>query len=174
MSAVSIRPAALADIPVITGIYAHAVSTGTASFELEAPTEEEMTRRMKALLEGNYPYIAATIDGALVGYAYAGPYRPRRAYRFAVEDSIYIDRNSHRRGIGRILLDHLILESEKRGFRQMVAIIGDSANAPSIELHRAAGFRMAGNFENVGYKFGRWLDTVMMQRTLGPGATTNP
>lgn len=174
MSAVSIRPATAADIPAITRVYAHAVNTGTASFELEAPTEAEMARRMQALLDSGHPYIAAMIDGVLAGYAYAGPYRPRPAYRFAVEDSIYIDHNSHRRGVGRVLLKHLIEESEKRGFRQMVAIIGDSANTPSIELHRAAGFRMVGNFENVGYKFGRWLDSVMMQRALGPGASTNP
>ncbi len=174
MSAVSIRPATEADIPAITRIYAYAVNTGTASFELEAPTEAEMARRMKALLDGGHPYIAATIDGALVGYAYAGPYRPRPAYRFAVEDSIYIDTTSHRRGVGRALLTALIAESEKRGYRQMLAVIGDSANAPSIELHRAMGFHMVGNFEKVGYKFGRWLDSVMMQRALGPGASTNP
>ncbi|MEW6454199.1 MAG: N-acetyltransferase family protein [Pseudomonadota bacterium] len=174
MSAVSIRPATEADIPAITGIYAHAVNTGTASFELEAPNEAEMARRMKTLLESGHPYIAATVGGALAGYAYAGPYRPRPAYRFAVEDSIYVDTTSHRRGVGRALLTALIAESEKRGYRQMLAVIGDSANAPSIELHRAMGFHMVGNFENVGYKFGRWLDSVMMQRALGPGASTNP
>ena len=174
MSAVSIRPATLADIPAIARIYAHAVNTGTASFELEAPTEAEMTRRMTALLDSGHPYIAATVGGALAGYAYAGPYRPRPAYRFAIEDSIYVDQTTHRRGIGRVLLKHLIEESEKRGFRQMVAIIGDSANAASIELHRTMGFRMIGNFENVGFKFGRWLDSVMMQRALGPGASTIP
>jgi phosphinothricin acetyltransferase len=174
MSAVSIRPAAEADIPAVTRIYAHAVKTGTASFELEPPTETEMTRRMKALLDGGHPYIAATIGGVLAGYAYAGPYRPRPAYRFAVEDSIYVDQTSQRRGVGRVLLKHLIEESEKRGFRQMVAIIGDSANAPSIELHRAMGFRMVGNFENVGYKFERWLDSVLMQRALGRGDTSAP
>ena len=103
MSAVSIRPATLADIPVIARIYAHAVNTGTASFELEAPTEAEMTRRMKTLLDSGHPYIAATVGGALAGYAYAGPYRPRPAYRFAVEDSIYVDQTTHRRGIGRVL-----------------------------------------------------------------------
>jgi phosphinothricin acetyltransferase len=174
MSAVSIRPATEADIPAITRIYTHAVNTGTASFELEAPNEAEMARRMKTLLDGGHPYIAATIGDALAGYAYAGPYRPRPAYRFAVEDSIYVDQTSHRRGVGRVLLKHLIEDSEKRGFRQMVAIIGDSANAPSIELHRTMGFRMVGSFENVGYKFGRWLDSVMMQRALGPGASTKP
>jgi L-amino acid N-acyltransferase YncA len=133
-----------------------------------------MARRMRALVDDGYPYIAAEIDGALAGYAYAGPYRPRRAYRFSVEDSIYIDPGAQRRGVGRALLENLIDECERRGFRQMVAVIGDSAQTPSIELHRAAGFRMIGTIENVGYKFGRWLDSVNMQRTLGPGATTKP
>lgn len=174
MPPISIRPATEADIPAITRIYAHAVNTGTASFELEAPNEAEMSRRMKALIDGGHPYIAATVGGVLAGYAYAGLYRPRPAYRFAVEDSIYVDQQTHRRGVGRVLLKHLIEESEARGYRQMVAIIGDSANTPSIELHRTMGFRMIGAFENVGYKFGRWLDSVMMQRALGEGATTKP
>ena len=115
---------------------------------------------MQALLDGGYPYIVAEIDGALAGYAYAGPYRPRPAYRFSVEDSIYVDPNAQRRGVGRVLLEHLIEECERRGFRQMIAVIGNSAQTPSIELHRALGFRMIGTVENVGYKFDRWLDSV--------------
>ncbi len=174
MSAVSIRPARPADTAAITRIYGHSVRTGTASFELEPPTESEMARRMQTLLDGGYPYIAAEIDGVIVGYAYAGSYRPRPAYRFSVEDSIYIDPAAQRRGVGRALLQHLIEECERRGFRQMIAVIGDSAQTPSIELHRAAGFRMVGTVENVGYKFGRWLDSVNMQRALGPGATSRP
>jgi L-amino acid N-acyltransferase YncA len=170
----SIRPANPADIPAITRIYAHAVQHGTASFELDSPDEAEMTRRMTALLDGGFPYLAANEGGELLGYAYAGPYRTRPAYRFTVEDSIYIAPQSQRRGVGRALLDALIAESEKRGFRQMLAVIGDSAQTASIELHRAAGFRMVGTFENVGYKFGRWLDSVLMQRALGPGATRDP
>jgi phosphinothricin acetyltransferase len=150
------------------------VRHGTASFELEAPDEAEMLRRMRALVDDGFPYIAAEVDGLLAGYAYAGPYRPRRAYRFSVEDSIYIDPGAQRRGVGRALLAHLIEACERRGFRQMVAVIGDSAQTPSIELHRAAGFRMVGAVENVGYKFDRWLDSVVMQRALGPGATTQP
>ena len=118
--------------------------------------------------------LAAEIDRVLVGYAYAGAYRPRRAYRFSVEDSIYVDLGSHRKGIGRALLHRLIEECERRGYRQMIAVIGDSAQTPSIELHRAAGFRMIGAIENVGFKFDRWLDTVLMQRELGSGATTKP
>jgi L-amino acid N-acyltransferase YncA len=173
-SALSIRPARPADIPAITRIYAHAVKHGTASFELEPPDEAEMARRQRTLLDSGYPYIVAEIDGALVGYAYAGPFRPRPAYRFSVEDSIYIDPNAQRRGVGRVLLEHLIEECERRGFRQMIAVIGDSAQTASIELHRALGFRMIGAVENVGYKFGRWLDSVNMQRALGAGATTKP
>ena len=174
MSAVSIRPVTPADIPAITRIYAHAVKHGTASFELEPPDEAEMARRQRTLVDGGYPYIIAEIDDALAGYAYAGPYRPRPAYRFSVEDSIYVDPSAQRRGVGRVLLEHLIEECERRGFRQMIAVIGDSAQAPSIELHRALGFRMIGAVENVGYKFGRWLDSVNMQRALGAGATTKP
>ncbi|MBX9845581.1 MAG: GNAT family N-acetyltransferase [Xanthobacteraceae bacterium] len=174
MTEIAIRPATPADIPTVTRIYAHAVKHGTASFELDLPDETEMTRRMKALLDGGFPYIAADIGGTLAGYAYAGPYRTRPAYRFTVEDSIYVDPNAHRRGVGRVLLTHLIGEAERRGFRQMIAVIGDSANAPSIEVHRALGFRMVGSFESVGFKFGRWLDSVLMQRELGQGAKTTP
>jgi L-amino acid N-acyltransferase YncA len=174
MSAVTTRPATPDDIAAITRIYAYAVKHGTASFELEPPDEAEMARRMQSLLDGGYPYIIAEIDGALVGYAYAGSYRPRPAYRFSVEDSIYVDTSVQRRGVGRALLQNLIDECERRGFRQMVAVIGDSAQTSSIELHRALGFRMIGVVENVGYKFGRWLDSVNMQRALGAGATTKP
>ncbi len=174
MSSVSIRPATLADVPAITRIYAQSVSTGTASFELEPPDEAEMARRMQALFDGGYPYIVAEIGGAIAGYAYAGSYRPRPAYRFSVEDSLYVDPKAQRRGAGRLLLERLIEECERRGFRQMVAVIGDSAQTPSIELHRALGFRMVGTVETVGYKFGRWLASVNMQRALGPGATTKP
>jgi len=174
MTEIAIRPAVLVDIPAITRIYVQAVLHGTASFELTPPDEAEMTRRMQALLDGGFPYIVAENGGAILGYAYAGPYRTRPAYRFTVEDSIYVDSNAHRRGIGRVLLARLIEESERRGFRQMLAVIGDSAQTPSIKVHRALGFRMVGNFENVGFKFGRWLDSVLMQRDLGPGATTQP
>jgi phosphinothricin acetyltransferase len=174
MTPVSIRPAGLDDIPAITRIYDHAVAQGTASFELEPPDQAEMARRMRALLDGGFPYLAAEIDGALAGYAYAGHYRTRPAYRFSVEDSIYIAPQAQRRGVGRALLDRLIVESESRGFRQMIAVIGDSAQTASIALHRAAGFRMVGTIENVGYKFDRWLDSVLMQRALGKGATTKP
>jgi L-amino acid N-acyltransferase YncA len=169
-----LRAADLADIPAITLIYAHAVKHGTASFELEPPTEAEMMQRYQALLEGGFPYLVAEVDGAVAGYAYAGAYRTRPAYRWTVEDSVYVDPHAYRRGVGRALLEGLIADSTARGFRQMIAVIGDSAQTASIELHRAAGFRFVGNIENVGFKFGRWLDSVIMQRALGRGATTLP
>jgi len=171
----SIRTATAADIPAITAIYDHAVRHGTASFELEPPDAAEMARRQRALLDGGYPYLVAETDGAIAGYAYAGAYRPRPAYRWSVEDSVYVAPALQRRGIGAALLGRLIAEAEQRGFRQMIAIIGDSAaQTASIELHRALGFRRIGAVENVGFKFGRWLDTVLMQRALGIGATKPP
>jgi L-amino acid N-acyltransferase YncA len=172
---IPIRSATAGDIPAITAIYRHAVTHGTATFEIDPPDEAEMGKRFHALIGGGFPYlVACTDDGRTVGFAYAGPYRTRFAYRHTLEDSIYLDPAFHRRGIGRALLDRLLAESEARGFRQMVAVIGDSAQMPSIVLHRAAGFRMIGTFEAVGFKFGRWLDTVMMQRALGNGAETTP
>jgi phosphinothricin acetyltransferase len=169
-----IRAAAAADIPAITAIYDHAVRHGTASFELAPPDAAEMARRRQTLVDGGFPYLVAEADGTVAGYAYAGPYRPRPAYRWSVEDSVYVAPALQRRGVGRTLLDRLVAEAERRGFRQMIAVIGDSAQTPSIELHRAAGFHMIGTVQNVGHKFGRWLDTVLMQRALGPGAASPP
>ena len=169
-----IRPASLADIPAITAIYAHAVKHGTASFELESPSEAEMTRRMQAVLDGKFPYIVAEIDGKIVGYAYASLYRTRPAYRFTVEDSVYIAPDMHRRGIGKVLLQKLIEECTARGYRQMIAVIGDSDQAASIGVHKACGFEPAGNLKSIGWKFGKWLDTPLMQRTLGDGSKTDP
>ena len=163
-----------ADLPFITGIYDHAVRYGTATFELIPPDLAEMTRRYDALIDGGFPYFVAVLEGRVVGYAYAGAYRPRPAYRFTVENSLYLDPAIHRRGIGLQLLQRLIAESESRGFRQMIAVIGDSANAGSISVHAKCGFQMIGTHPDVGFKFGRWLDTVMMQRALGEGADTLP
>ncbi len=174
MPAVSIRPAALTDIPAITRIYAHAVEHGTASFEMSPPDDVEMTARMQYLLSGNFPYLAAEVEGKIAGYAYAALYRTRPAYRFTVEDSVYVAPEMHGRGIGRALLSALIEASTARGFRQMIAIIGDSSQTASIALHAALGFAPIGTFPNIGFKFGRWLDTVLMQRPLGPGSTTTP
>jgi L-amino acid N-acyltransferase YncA len=170
----SIRPADPRDIPAITDIYDAAVRYGTASFEIDPPDEAEMRRRYNVLSAGGYPFLVAELGGTITGYAYAGPHRARPAYDWSVEDSIYIAPQSQRRGFGRALLQRLIVDAQAIGFRQMIAVIGDSANAASIELHRAAGFRMVGTFDNVGFKFGRWLDTVLMQRPLGEGATTPP
>jgi phosphinothricin acetyltransferase len=169
-----IRPAKPGDLPAITAIYAAAVRCGAASFELDPPDEAEMRRRYEMLRAGHHPYLVAELEGAIVGYAYAGPYRARPAYRFVVESSVYIAPGSERRGFGRALLERLIIAAQENGFRQMIAVIGDSANAASIELHRAVGFRMVGTFENVGFKFGRWLDTVLMQLPLGEGAAAPP
>jgi phosphinothricin acetyltransferase len=174
MPAPAIRPATPSDIPTITRIYAHAVRTGTASFEIEPPDEAEMARRYDALRAGGHPYLVAEIAGAIAGYAYAGPYRTRPAYRFTVEDSVYVAPEAQRRGVGRDLLTQLVAEAEALGFRQMIAVIGDSAQAASIALHEAAGFRLVGTFAAVGFKFGRWLDTVLMQRALGDGSETTP
>src|SRR5277367_4544855 len=174
MSSLEIRPTSAADLPSITEIYAHEVCQGTATFELVPPDLAEMTRRFRALIDGGFPYFVATLEGRVVGYAYASVYRPRPAYRFTVENSVYVRPAIHRRGIGRQLLQRLIAECEVRGFRQMIAVIGDSANAASIGIHVHCGFQMIGTHPNVGLKFGRWLDTVMMQRELGESASTVP
>jgi len=174
MSSLEIRPAVVADLAAITEIYEHAVRFGTATFELDPPDLAEMTRRFHALMDGGFPYFVAVLDGRVVGYAYAAPYRLRPAYRFTVEDSVYLQPAIHRRGIGRQLLQRLIGECEARGFRQMIAVIGDSANAGSVGVHAKCGFQMIGTHPNVGLKFGRWLDIVMMQLALGEGATSVP
>jgi L-amino acid N-acyltransferase YncA len=174
MSDVEIRAAVAADLSAITEIYEHAVRFGTATFELEPPDRAEMTRRFESLVNGGFPYLVAAQDGGPVGYAYAGPYRPRPAYRFTVENSVYLAPSVQHRGIGTALLRRLIAEAEARGYRQMIAVIGDSANAGSIGVHSKTGFGMIGTHPNVGFKFGRWLDTVMMQRALGDGGRTIP
>ncbi|MFL6797139.1 MAG: GNAT family N-acetyltransferase [Xanthobacteraceae bacterium] len=169
-----VRPAEPGDLAAITAIYDHAVRHGTATFEIDPPNITEMTRRYESLRRGGFPYLVAEHAETICGYAYAGPYRPRPAYRWSVEDSIYIAADMQRRGVGRILLTQLIAEAGNLGFRQMIAVIGDSANAASIELHRVLGFRAVGTFDNVGFKFGRWLDSVLMQRPLAEGSRTLP
>ena len=174
MTDVIIRGAEPADIPAIARIYGDAVEHGTATFEIEPPDEAEMARRQQALLAGNYPYLVAERPGIVAGFAYAGPYRERRAYDWCVEDSIYVAPEFHRQGIGRLLLTRLIAAAEEVGFRQMVAVIGDSAQAASITVHARAGFALIGTLRSVGFKHGRWLDTVLMQRPLGKGDATPP
>ena len=169
-----IRGATEDDLPAIRKIYAHHVLNGAATFEEEPPDIEEMRRRFRAVKAKGLPWLAAEIEGVVRGYAYAAPYHHRPAYRHAVENSVYVDRNALRRGIGAALLDRLIDRCAQRGLRQMVAVIGDSANAASIKLHERAGFRLAGTLESVGFKHGRWLDCVIMQRALGEGDETSP
>ncbi len=174
MSDAIIRPAAPADIAAITRIYAEAVLHGTATFEIEPPDGAEMARRQRTLIDKGYPYLVAERSGTVAGYAYAGPYRDRPAYNWCVEDSIYVAPELHRNGIGRLLLARLIAESQTLGFRQMLAVIGDSTNTASVAIHAAAGFRLVGTFRSVGFKHGRWLDTVLMQRPLGKGDGSSP
>jgi phosphinothricin acetyltransferase len=169
---VALRTARESDVPAITAIYAPHVRTGTASFEIEEPSEAEMLCRWRDVTARGLPYLVAETGGRVVGYAYSGPYRPRPAYRFTVEDSIYVLGHVHGRGIGRALLARLIDESARAGARQMIAVIGDSGNAASIRLHAALGFRHVGVLDSVGNKFSRWLDVVFMQRPLGPGNAT--
>ncbi len=174
MTPLSIRPAVAADIAAITRIYRHAVEHGTASFELEPPDQAEMARRLQALLQNGYPYLVAERAGTIAGYAYAGAYRARPAYHWSVEDSIYVTPDMQRQRVGSQLLTHLIEEAERRGFRQMIAVIGDSAQTPSIAVHERAGFMHIGTLRSVGFKHGRWLDTVLMQRALGSSDATPP
>ena len=174
MTELNIRAVRPDDIAAITAIYAEAVTHGTASFELEPPDQAEMARRQHGLLARRFPYIVAERAGVVAGYAYAGPYRDRHAYDWCVEDSIYVAPEFHRQGIGRLLLTRLIAAAEARGFRQMLGVIGDSANTGSIAVHAACGFRLIGNFQSIGFKHGRWLDTVLMQRALGSGDSAPP
>jgi phosphinothricin acetyltransferase len=150
------------------------VLTGTASFELEPPDEAEMLRRFEAITGVGYPYFVATVDDRVVGYAYANAYRTRPAYRFTVEDSVYIAPEAQGKGVGRLLLKTLIEASTAQGYRLIVAVNGDSRNQASITLHRNAGFTFCGTIHSVGYKFGRWLDSVIMELPLGEGDTSAP
>jgi L-amino acid N-acyltransferase YncA len=169
-----IRPSSDADMPAIAAIYGHHVLHGYASFEEVPPEVDEMRRRRAELLQRDMPYLTAELDDRVVGYAYAGLYRPRIAYRFTVEDSIYVAPDAPRRGIGRALLGDLIARTAALGYRQMVAVIGDTGNMASIGLHAALGFRVVGTLPSVGFKHGRWVDSVFMQRPLGPGDSTLP
>ena len=172
--AATIRDGEEADVAAIAAIYHHHVLHGAASFEIEPPDAAEMARRRRTVVDGGYPYLVAEQDGRVVGYAYASAYRPRPAYRNTVENSVYVEPGRERQGIGRVLLAALLEACERRGFRQDVAVIGDSGHEASIGLHRALGFRMVGVLQSAGFKFGRWIDIVLMQRSLGPGDDTPP
>lgn len=169
-----VRAARETDVPAIAAIYAPAVLQGLASFELVPPDAAEMLTRMETMLAGGHPYLVAEAGGEVLGYAYAGPYRSRPAYDGTVEDAVYVAARAQGRGVGRALLSALVAEAEARGFRQMIAVIGDSGNAASIGLHRALGFHFAGVLHAVGRKHGRWLDSVLMQRALGAGDAAAP
>jgi L-amino acid N-acyltransferase YncA len=169
-----LRNSTATDILPISLIYAHHVTHGTATFEIIPPDADEIRRRRDAVLSENLPFLVAETDGVVAGYAYATLYRPRPAYRFTIEDSIYVHPDHLGKGIGRLLLAELIRRCEAGRWRQMIAVIGDSANRASIGLHETAGFRHTGVFESVGWKFGRWLDTVLMQRPLGLGDQSHP
>ena len=161
-------------VAAITKIYAHHVLHGLASFEIEPPSEDDMRRRRLDIVSRNYPYLVAECDGEVVGYAYASPYRLRPAYRHTAENSVYLRPVWAGRGIGRQLMSALLAECEARGLRQIVAVIGDSANCASIGLHKSLGFREVGVLRSVGFKFDRWVDSVLMQRALGAGDSIPP
>jgi phosphinothricin acetyltransferase len=174
VSKLIVRASIEADVARCAEIYAHHVLHGTASFEVDPPDLAEMKRRRAGVLDMGLPHLVAEREGRVVGYAYAGNWRPRPAYKFSVEDSIYIDKDAVGRGVGKALLPVLIEQCTALGKRQMVAVIGDSAQTPSIRLHASFGFEMVGTLKNIGFKFGRWLDTVLMQRELGMGAPPPP
>lgn len=174
MTTASLRAATAADVAAIAAIYRPAVLHGTASFELEPPDEAEMLRRFEAIAGAGYPYFVAELDGQVVGYAYANAYRTRPAYRFTVEDSVYIAPDAQGRGVGAMLLKAIVDASTAKGYRLMVAVIGDSRQFASIALHRSAGFTFCGTIHSVGHKFGRWLDSVIMELPLGEGDRSAP
>lgn len=170
----TIRPSRPEDLAAISAIYAHAVLHGTGSFEIDPPDPAEMARRREDVLAKGLPYLVAETPAGVVGYAYASPFRPRPAYRFSVENSVYVHADARGRGLGALLLAELIARCTDWGARQMLAVIGDSANQASVALHTRLGFEPAGRFQNVGRKFDRWLDVVLMQRALGSGAAQPP
>lgn len=169
-----LRDATASDLPTVQRLYAHHVLHGLASFDEEPPDLPEMIRRHRDIVARGLPFVVAELDGRIAGFAYAAPYRLRTAYRYAVEDSVYVAPDAMGRGIGRSALAEVIRRTTALGYRQMVAVIGDSANHASIRLHEAAGFVHAGRLRSVGFKFGRWVDSVLMQRPLGAGDATLP
>ncbi len=171
---VQLRPAQLTDLPAIHSIYAHHVLHGLASFEEEPPSVEELGRRYRDITDRGLPYLVAEYGLEVAGYGYCAPYRARSAYRYALEDSVYVRHDMTGRGVGKALLDELIVRCEALGYRQIIAVIGDSGHAASIGVHAACGFLRVGTLRSVGFKFGRWVDSVLMQRPLGPGDASRP
>jgi L-amino acid N-acyltransferase YncA len=174
MSEPRIRPSVAGDIAAITRIYGDAVREGTATFEIEPPDEAEMARRHGALLADGFPYLVVEHASAVAGYAYAGHYHVRPAYHWTLENAIYVAPRFQRLGLGRLLMRRLLAEAETRGYRQMLALIGDQTNIASIALHASFGFRRIGTLQSVGFKHGRWLDVVLMQRPLGDANSIPP
>jgi len=174
MPSVLIRPSTPADLAAVTAIYGWHVRHGTGTFELDPPEQADMARRRDEVLAKGLPWLVLEHDGAVRGYAYANQFRPRPAYRFCLEDSVYLAGDATGQGFGRLLLAELLARCEAAGARQMLAVIGDSGNAGSIGVHRALGFGHVGTIAAAGWKFDRWLDVVVMQRTLGIGAATAP
>ena len=170
----TIRPSKASDVAAIAEIYGYHVLNGLASFELLAPSADEVAKRRADVVGKNFPYLAAEADGRVVGYAYASLYRARPAYRHTLEDSVYVHKDYQGRGIGKRLLEALIEACEKTGARQLIAVIGDSDNQGTIGLHAACGFEEVGVMKAVGFKFGRWVDSVYMQRAIGDGESTLP
>jgi len=169
-----VRPAAPQDLPAIQAIYAHHVLHGLASFEEAPPSVEEMQRRYADVTGQGFPYLVAEERGEILGYGYCSLFRTRSAYRYTIEDSIYVKEGRQGKGVGKAILTELIARCETLNYRQIVAVIGDSANAGSIKLHESLGFVRAGLLRSSGFKFGRWVDSVYMQRALGPGDGTKP
>ncbi len=169
-----IRPSADADLPAITAIYGHHVLHGTGTFETEPPTLPDMATRRADVLAKGLPYLVAERDGKVVGFAYCNWFKPRPAYRFSAEDSVYVAHDSHAKGQGGALLAELALAAERAGVRKLIAVIGDSNNKGSVGVHRSAGFTDVGVLKSCGWKFGRWLDVVMMEKSLGFGDNRPP
>jgi len=169
-----IRPSQLEDIPAITAIYAHHVLHGTGTFEVDPPTQDDMTSRRADVLSKRLPYLVATEGDKLLGFAYCNWFKPRPAYRFSAEDSIYMAPDAQSRGLGRALLAELMAQAELAGVRKLIAVIGDSANVGSVGVHRSVGFSHVGTLKSCGWKFDRWLDVVMMDKSLGLGDSNAP
>ncbi len=169
-----IRPSSDADVPAIAAIYAHHVLHGTGTFETEPPSPADMAGRRADVLAKGLPYLVAEQDGQVLGFAYCTWFKPRPAYRFSAEDSIYLAADQAGRGLGRLLLSELAAQAEQAGVRKLIAVIGDSANAGSIGVHRAMGFQQVGVLSACGWKFDRWLDVVLMEKSLGAGDRTPP
>ncbi|HWP13908.1 MAG TPA: GNAT family N-acetyltransferase [Ramlibacter sp.] len=170
----TIRASTEQDLPAITAIYAHHVLSGTATFETTAPSQDEMAARRADVLGKGLPYLVAEEDDRVLGFAYCQWFKPRPAYRFSAEDSIYLHPDASGKGLGRRLLAELAAQAEAAGIRKLMAVIGDSANAASIAVHRSIGFEPVGVFKSCGWKFGKWLDIVLMEKTLGEGDATPP